>query len=255
MDLATLIGLVVAIAAIAGGYALEGGHLDSVILLSPMLIVIGGTLGATTVTTSMSTIKLVPRLLYIAFAQRHRDDYLATINMLISHAEKARREGILGLEQTLRGVTDPFYKKALQLVIDGTEITVLREILETEIAYKEERHKRGITFFQKAGGFAPTMGILGTVLGLVHTLSNTEDAAKMAKAIAIAFIATLWGVGLANLFFLPLADKLRLRHEDEVAHMELIMEGVIALQSGENPRAIKIRLLSFVPPEIRPDQD
>ncbi|HKK20137.1 MAG TPA: flagellar motor protein [candidate division Zixibacteria bacterium] len=250
MDFATILGLLVAIGAITGSFVIEGGHLDSVFLLAPMTIVIGGTLGATMVTTSMQTVLRVPTFLRLAFSgvdTRVQD----TIDELVKLSEKARREGILGLESNLKAISEPFFRKAVQLVIDGTEVTVLREVLETEIAYVEERHKKGISFFQKAGGFAPTMGILGTVLGLIHTLGNTSDASKMATAIAAAFIATLWGVGLANLFFLPVSDKLRLRHEEEIAHLELIMEGVIALQSGDNPRNIRTRLLSFIAPHHR----
>lgn len=250
MDFATIIGLIIALAAIGGSFVLEGGHLGSIFLVAPMLIVIGGTLGATTVTTSMDTVLKVPTFLRLAFSGKSRD-FNRTITAIVKLSEKARREGILGLEANLRSISDPFFRKAIQLVIDGTEVTALREILETEIAYVEERHKKGIAFFQKAGGFSPTMGILGTVLGLIHTLSNTSDASRMAAAIAAAFIATLWGVGLANLFFLPVSDKLRMRHEEEIAHLELIMEGVIWLQSGENPRNIRTRLLAFIAPRQR----
>lgn len=239
-----------AVGAVGGAYVLEGGTIDSVFLLAPILIVVGGTLGATTVTTSMATVRLVPTYIRLAAFGR-RFNYSLAIEQVVALAEKARREGILGLEANLKQVSDPFFRKAVRLIVDGTETTVLREILETEIAYAEERHKRGIAFFHKAGGFAPTMGILGTVLGLVHTLGNTSDASKMASAIAAAFIATLWGVGLANLFFLPIADKLRMRNEEEIAYLELIMEGVIALQSGENPRSIRTRLQSFVAPRLR----
>ena len=250
MDIATLIGLIVAFGAIGSGYVLEGGSLNSVFLIAPMIIVFGGTLGATIITTSMRTVLEVPAFLRIAFFGKSRS-IANTINKLVALSDKARREGILGLEADLKNIPDSFFRKSVQLVIDGTEITALREILEIEIAYMEERHRKGINFFQKAGGFAPTMGILGTVLGLIHTLSDTSDASKMAAAIAAAFIATLWGVGLANLFFLPISDKLRLRHEEEIAYYELIMEGIIALQSGDNPRNIHIRLQSFVPPHHR----
>ena len=254
MDLATILGLFVAVAAIGGAYTLEGGTVESIFLLAPLMIVVGGTLGATTITTSMDTVRLIPTYLRLAFLGRPRDLRL-TIDTMVKLSEKARRDGILGLEQYLKSIRDTFFRKAVQLVIDGTEATALREILETEIAYVEERHKKGIVFFQKAGGFAPTMGILGTVLGLVHTLGNTSDAAKMATAIASAFIATLWGVGLANLFFLPVSDKLRLRHEEEIAYLEMIMEGVAALQAGENPRNIRLRLMSFLPPEHRSQEN
>ncbi len=250
MDFATLLGLVIAVAAIGGSYALEGGTIDSVFLLAPILIVVGGTLGATIVTSSMSTVSQVPALLRLAFSER-TTHHGRTIELLVRLAERARRDGILGLEKQLGNINDKFLRKALQLAIDGTEADTLRAILETEIAYMEERHNRGILFFRKAGGFSPTMGILGTVLGLVHTLGNTSNAARMATAIAGAFIATLWGVGLANVFLLPIADKLRLRHDEEIAHLELLMEGTLAIQAGDNPRNVRERLMSFVAPHHR----
>jgi chemotaxis protein MotA len=250
MDPATIIGLALAFGAVIGAFKLEGGEIGGIFLFAPMLIVIGGTLGATIITTSIETVRQVPSYLRLAFAGKtHRP--MQAIDTVVRLSEKARREGILGLESHLKEFTDPFFKKALQLVIDGTEVQALREILETEISYIEERHKRGIIFFQKAGGFAPTLGILGTVLGLIHTLGNTEDASRMAASIAGAFIATLWGVGLANLFFLPVSDKLRMRHDEEMAHLELLMEGVVAIQSGENPRNIRTRLHAFVAPDFR----
>jgi chemotaxis protein MotA len=245
--------LITAFGAIATGFYLEGGTFDSVLLAAPLLIVIGGTLGATTITTSIDTVFQVPTYLRIA-AFKKSISFSQTINHIARLSEKARREGVLGLEGLLKEIVNPFFNKAVRLVIDGTEITALRDILETEISYLEERHKRGIVFFQKAGGFAPTMGILGTVLGLIHALGNTSDATVMAGNIASAFIATLWGIGTANLFFLPISDKLRQRHDDEIAHLELIMEGIVALQSGENPRYIKMRLQSFVPPGFRDDE-
>ena len=250
MDLATIFGLVLAFAAVIGAFKLEGGALDAIFLISPMIIVIGGTLGATMVTSSMDTIKKVPRCFWLALRSRTASS-AAAIDRIVRLAEKARRDGILGLESELPSLSNKFFFKAVQLVIDGTEVTALREILENEIAYIEDRHKRGIAFFQKAGGFAPTLGILGTVMGLVQALSGSPDAASMASAIAAAFIATLWGVGLANLFFLPISDKLRLRHEEEMAYLELTMEGVAAIQSGENPRHIRTRLESFLSPEHR----
>lgn len=250
MDFATIIGLILSVGAISGAYALEGGQISAIFLTAPLMIVVGGTLGATMVTTSVRTVVRVPTFLRMAFFGVNRTTE-ETIDFLVRLAEKARRAGILGLETELNRTEEKFLKKGIQLVIDGTEVSMLKEILETEIAYLEERHKKGIEFFQKAGGFSPTMGILGTVLGLVHTLANTSDAAKMATAIAGAFIATLWGVGLANLFFLPIADKLRLRHEEEVSHLELIMEGVVSIQSGDNPRNVKTRLMAFIAPHHR----
>ncbi|MFH2050666.1 MAG: MotA/TolQ/ExbB proton channel family protein [bacterium] len=254
MDFATIFGLLIAVGAVGGSYFLEGGNFEAIFLTAPMMIVIGGTFGATTITTSIDTVLQIPHYLKVA-TQNNTLPLTQTIDHLVMLAEKSRREGILSLENSYKKIQHPFFKKAIRLLIDGTDFDTLKDILETEMVSAEERHKRGITFFRKAGGFAPTMGILGTVLGLIHTLSNTSDASKMAGHIAAAFIATLWGVGLANLLLLPLSDKLRMRHEEEMVHLELITEGVLALQSGENPRYIRTRLLSFIAPHHRRNEE
>jgi chemotaxis protein MotA len=253
MDIATIGGLIVGVGAVIVAFVAEGGHLGTIVQGPAMLIVIGGTIGATVVTTSLRTVLQVPTFLRLAL-KGERPDLLSTVNQIVRMSEKARREGILGLEKDLSGVKEPFFRKAIQLVIDGTEGTVIKTILETEIAYVEDRHKKGILFFQKMGGFSPTMGIIGTVLGLIHTLSNTSNADRMAQAIAGAFIATLWGVALANLCYLPISDKLKLRHEEELSNLDLIMEGIIAMQAGDNPRIVRTKLLSFLAPDMRGEE-
>jgi chemotaxis protein MotA len=250
MDIATLGGLIVGTGAIVIAFLMEGGHLSMVFQAPAMILVIFGTLGASAVTTSFSTVLRIPKYIKLALFGQQKKAH-ATIDQLVRMAERARREGILGLEADLKNIEDPFFRKAMQLVIDGTEVTTLRSILETEIYYVEERHREGITLFSKLGGFSPTLGIIGTVLGLIHTLANTEDAGRMAQHIAAAFIATLWGVGMANLFYLPIGDKLRYRHDLEMQRLELVMEGVSAIQSGDNPRIIRTRLMSFLHPGDR----
>ncbi len=250
MDIATIGGLILGIGAVVVSFLMEGGHLGAIIQAPAMMIVIGGTIGASIITTSIKTLANIPRFLKFAFIGQPTD-LLQTIDNIVNLSEKARREGILGLEKDMKNVKDPFFRKALQLVIDGTEVTVLKEILETEIAYIEDRHKKGILFFQKMGGFSPTLGIIGTVLGLIHTLGSTSDAARMAEAIAGAFIATLWGVAMANLCYLPISDKLKMRHEEELGSLDLVMEGIVAIQSGDNPRMVKTKLLSYISPGLR----
>lgn len=250
MDIATIGGLLVGIGAILISFLLEGGSLASIFKGPAVMIVVFGTLGAGMITTSLKNVLAIPTYLRIALSGK-QPDHLYTINKVVKLAERARREGVLGLEKHLNTVEAGFFRKALALLIDGTEVTELRRILETEIAYLEERHKRGIELFKKLGGFAPTMGIIGTVLGLIHTLANTADTSKMAAGIASAFIATLWGICSANLFFLPVGDKLRHRHLDEVANLELVLEGVVSIQSGENPRMIRSKLQAFIDPERR----
>jgi chemotaxis protein MotA len=253
MDIATLGGLIIGIGAVAVAYMIEGGQLGALFHIPALLIVILGALGAATITTSINTLKNIPSLLKVAFA-RPETETVGLINEIVALAEKARREGILGLEQNFNRAKNPFFKKALQLVIDGMETTQLRNILETEMAYSGERHQKGISFFQKLGGFSPTMGIIGTVLGLIHALSQVDEPSRIAGAIAGAFIATLWGIAMANLCYLPISDKLRFKHQLESQKLELILEGMISIQSGENPRAIKNKLLSFITPQLREKQ-
>ncbi len=250
LDIATLAGLIVGVGAILISFLMEGGSLNSIFQIPAIMIVIFGTLGAGMITTSIKTVVAIPTYLRIAFFGKSIDA-IATIDQVVWMAEKARRDGILGLEKHVNDASIPFFRKALQLLVDGTEVTALRDILETEISYVEERHRQGIELFKKLGGFSPTLGIIGTVLGLIHTLSNTTDTSRMATGIASAFIATLWGVCMANLFYLPVGDKLRHRHIDEMTNLDLILEGVVAIQSGENPRMIRTKLMSFVNPPAR----
>ncbi len=252
MDIATLGGLVIGVSAVIIAFVMEGGNLSMVIQTPAMILVLVGTLGAATITTSFSTVARIPTYIRIAVLGTKYDS-LDTINKIVKLAERARREGILGLEQHLKSINHPFFRNAIRLVVDGTEVTSLRAILETEMTYIAERHKAGITLFRKLGGFSPTLGIIGTVLGLIHALASSGDASKMASAIAIAFIATLWGVGMANLFYLPISDKLRHRHEDEMFELQMITEGVVAIQSGDNPRMIRTKLLSFMNSSLRGD--
>ncbi len=252
MDIATIGGLILGIGAILVAFVLEGGNIGAVAQAPAMILVIGGTIGAATITTSFRTIMNIPNLLRIA-ARGSSPDPMATINRIVALSEKARREGVLGLEADLKRIQEPFFRKALQLVIDGTEATVIRQILTTEVSSMGDRHRVGIGLFKALGGFSPTLGIIGTVLGLIHALSSTADAARMASAIAGAFIATLWGISMANLCYLPIGDKLRLRHDQEAANLELVMEGMIAIQSGDNPRIIRSRLMSYIEPKYRRD--
>jgi len=177
------------------------------------------------------------------------------IDLLYDLSQKSRKNGLLSLEKELNNIQDSFLKKAIQLAIDGFETNKIREILEIEVSYIEERHKVGAAFFQKLGGFSPTLGIIGTVLGLIHALANMESSESMAQSIAAAFIATLWGVALANLIYLPIADKLKVKHQDEALYLEIISEGVISLAMGDNPRVIRMKLLSFLLPDKRPAED
>lgn len=250
MDIATILGLVVGIGSVLIAFIMEGGHLSALIQLPAMILVIFGTFGAATVTTSVKQLANLPNLMKVAFFEKKMDSR-QLIELLFDLSQKARKNGLLSLEKDLDAIEEPFLRKAIQLAIDGFETNKIREILEIEMAYIEERHKAGANFFLKLGGFSPTLGIIGTVLGLIHALGNMENSSNMASAIASAFIATLWGVAMANLIYLPLSDKLKHKHQDEALYLEIITEGAISLAMGDNPRVIRMKLVSFLLPDKR----
>jgi len=254
MDIATILGLVLGVGALMGSFLMEGGHISALVQWPAMILVIVGTFGATVVTTSLKQVMALPELIKIAaFEKRLNPQQL--IELIYELAQKARKNGLLSLEKDLTSIGEPFLKKALQLAIDGFETTKIKEILEIEMSYVEERHKSGAAFFQKLGGYSPTLGIMGTVLGLIHALSNLENSSNIATSIAGAFIATLWGVALANLIYLPISDKLKAKHQDEGLCLEIITEGVMSLAMGDNPRVIRMKLLSFLIPGLRDEED
>jgi chemotaxis protein MotA len=250
MDITTILGLVLGISALIGSFLMEGGHIGALIQIPAIVLVVFGTLGASIITLPFRDVKNLPGLIKIILFEKrlHIQDL---IDLIFDLAQKARKNGLLSLEKELPRLDDTFLRKAVQLAIDGFETNKIREILEIDMAYTEERHKVGAAFFQKLGGFSPTLGIMGTVLGLIHALGNMENSANMASAIASAFIATLWGVALANLIYLPISDKLKAKHQDEALYLQIISEGVLSLTMGDNPRVIKMKLLSFLVPKER----
>jgi chemotaxis protein MotA len=254
MDIATIGGLILGIGAVIASFMMEGGHVSALVQIPAMILVILGTLGAATVTTSFSQLRNLPKLFKIILFEKKLDSQ-QLIELIYTLSQKSRKNGLLSLEKELTIIEDSFLRKAIQLAIDGFETTKIREILEIEMTYMHERHKVGSAFFQKLGGFSPTLGIIGTVLGLIHALGSMENSSNMASAIAAAFIATLWGVALANLVYLPISDKLKAKHQDEAVYLEIISEGVVSLAMGDNPRVIKMKLLSFLLPNQRSGED
>jgi chemotaxis protein MotA len=173
------------------------------------------------------------------------------IELLVTMTEKARRDGLLALEEDSKKIADKFLQRGVMLVVDGVDPAQVRTILEIDVHHMQERHGMGIKFFNAAGGFAPTMGIIGTVMGLITVLKNLSDPSSLGKSIAGAFLATLWGILTANIIWLPLAAKLAYNSEEEVAYRHLIIEGLLALQAGENPRVLREKLVGFLPPKAR----
>ncbi len=250
MDIATLIGMIVGLGGLIGGFLLEGAHLGSLWGHTAFIIVLGGTIGATVVSYTMEELKKVPYFLKVVFADK-KVDYFTVMESLVDTADKARREGLLSLESQLGEIDNDFLSRGLQLVIDGTDPELTRSMLEMEIEAHEKSEKVGVDIFMTAGGFAPTMGIIGTVMGLVHVLSNIAEPDKLAGAIAVAFLATLYGVSTANVLWVPFGTKIKVKSGKEILLMELVLEGILSIQAGENPRVIREKLMTFLPADAR----
>ena len=250
MDLATIIGFVLAWGAFFGSVLMEGGDLGAMINPSAMVLVFGGTIGASMMSFPLSAITGVPAVIKHAFMSKHQD-VAEVIKMLVGFAERARREGLLSLEDQSKDIDDDFLKKGIQLAIDGTDPELVREIMQTDIAFLGTRHHHGANLFATMGGFAPTLGVIGTVAGLVHMLANLSDPGSMGPSIAAAFIATLYGVSSANLLFLPLANKLKHVSSEEVLIREIMTEGILSIQAGDNPRIVEEKLKAFLAPKAR----
>ncbi|MCL6471485.1 MAG: flagellar motor protein [Firmicutes bacterium] len=254
MDLATIIGIALAVFSLLFSVVLEGGHLVSLINIPAAVIVIGGTLGATMTCFSLRDAMKLPSWLSVALKDK-KIDSAEIIRVVVTLAETARREGILKLENMLEEIDNDFLRQGVTLVVDGTDYEITKNILRTELDLMQERHQTGIKFFEAAGGYAPTMGIIGTVMGLVHVLGKLSDTGNLGSLIATAFIATFYGVSSANIFWLPIAAKLKARNNQESIAREIIIEGVLAIQAGESPRIIEDRLKSFLPPVERNKMD
>ena len=257
MDLSTIIGIVAGFGALIAGFLMEGGSVAALGQLSAAVIVFGGTAGAIITSFPLSELKKFPQWIKTAFSAQAFGTAEA-YETLVRFAEKARREGLLSLEQELETVMDRFTRQGMQLVIDGTDPEITREILESNIAVLEKRHKVGISVFEAAGGYGPTLGIIGTVMGLVKVLGNLSDPSALSESIAAAFIATLYGVASANLLWLPIATKLKMKDKAEVSAMEMILDGILSIQAGENPSILKEKLKthvgSILPSEAKSDE-
>lgn len=251
MDVATVGGLVLAWVSLIVAILLEGAKLTQFIKLSAFIIIIGGTFGATIISFSTKQFKDIFKIMSIAFRTKEINA-ASIIKTLVSFAERARREGLLVLEEDAAKVDDAFLRKGVQLVVDGTDMDLVRNILETELSFLAQRHKVGEDMFMTLGGFSPTLGIIGTVMGLVFALSHgVEDASETAKAIAVAFLATLYGISFANLIFIPIANKLKMKSREEILLREVMIEGILSIQAGDNPRIVEEKLKAFLPPILR----
>jgi chemotaxis protein MotA len=246
MDPITVIGVLGGLAAILVANVMEGGSPMSLMLIPPMILVWGGTIFVSFAGGTMADAKQVPKSLVKAFSGK-AESCADVVPVVVSLADKARKEGLLALEDSLKDIEDPFLVKGVTMAVDGTDPEEMREILEGEVVAKKSATKQGAKWFADAGAYAPTIGIVGTVMGLVHVLENLSEPEKLGHLIAGAFVATLWGVLSANVFFLPIASRLKRLGELEVARMEVVIEGVIAIQAGANPRVVAAKLSALLP--------
>jgi chemotaxis protein MotA len=245
IDKASLCGVVLALGGVLAGLLLEGGNLGQILQPTAAMIVFGGTLGAVMLQVPLPIILLAFRQLGSVFVNPHRDQE-AVIQQLVEYAHKARREGIVSLDAELGGIDDPFLKRSLMLAVDGTEPQELRKIMELELDNQAEYEVQVPHVFESAGGFAPTIGIIGAVLGLIQVMQHLDKIDEVGRGIAVAFVATIYGVGSANLLYLPMAGKMKLRIRDEQIMREMTLEGVVSILEGMNPRMLETKLLGFL---------
>jgi chemotaxis protein MotA len=243
-DLASAVGLLIAAGGIVGGLLLEGGQMRDIAQYTAAIIVLGGTFGAVMVSTPLPVLKGAGKRFLGVFLE-HTITPDAIINEIIGYATKARKNGIVSLEQEADAIADPFLKKALNLAVDGTDLQELRKMMELEIALEEQRSEAEAKVFEAAGGYAPTIGIIGAVLGLIQVMKNLSNIDEVGRGIAVAFVATVYGVGSANVLFLPAANKIKARIHKEIQIKELILEGVVGIVEGLNPKLIRSKLEAY----------
>ncbi len=245
MDKASIGGVFLAIVGIVAGLLIEGGNLNQILQPTAALIVFGGTMGAVLLQFPLATVRAAFKGMARVFvAPRKQSDQL--IRLLVGFANKARRNGVVSLDADLQTIEDPFLKQSLMLAIDGTEPAELRKIMRVSLDCSSEREENLPAVFESAGGFSPTIGILGAVLGLIQVMQHLDNIQEVGRGIAVAFVATIYGVGIANLFFLPFAGKIRIHMREEHQRREMMLEGVISILEGMNPRMLEIKLSGFL---------
>jgi chemotaxis protein MotA len=245
MDILTIVGIIVALGAILGGNILEGGHTSSLVQLTAFVIVAGGTVGAIMIQVPIATFKRAMLIASWVFMPPKQSPQEA-IEKIVAWSNIARREGLLGLEAIAEEEPDLFARKGLQLLVDGNEPEAIRGILEVDLGTQEYRDNEAAKVYEGMGGYSPTIGIIGAVMGLIHVMNNLADPSMLGSGIAVAFVATIYGVGLANLFFLPIAAKLKGLIHAQASFREMVLEGVVSIAEGENPRNIETKLNGYL---------
>ncbi|MFC1732796.1 motility protein A [candidate division KSB1 bacterium] len=250
MDIATIVGLGLGVLFCLLAIILAGG--DIMLFISPAsaMVTVGGTIAAVIISYSLKSFLNVPKVLMNVFFIKEESPH-EIIGLLVKFAERARREGILALEKQLEEVTDEFLKNGIQLAVDGTEPELLKDIMETELFYLEERHKKGQGQLDAFASLGPAWGMIGTLLGLIMMLANLDDPDALGPGMAVALITTLYGSFMANLLFIPMVSKLKERSADEMLVRQLVIQGILSIQSGDNPRIVEQKLNSFIAPGDR----
>jgi chemotaxis protein MotA len=243
-DIATLGGLLLAAGCILGGLVIEGGKLTDIAQVTAFMIVLGGTIGAVMVTTPLKTLIRAAKYLGNVFFEQ-QEDAQEVIEEIIGYATKARKNSIMSLESDLPNIADPFLRKALSLSVDGTDLQELRAMMELDLAMRQRSGEAIAKVYESAGGYAPTIGIIGAVLGLIQVMKHLENIEEVGRGIAVAFVATVYGVASANLFFLPAGNKIKARLRDSLHVKELMLEGVCSIVEGLNPKMIRVKLEAF----------
>jgi len=245
LDFASIAGVVLAVGGILAGLIMDGGRVEDVKQVTAVLIVFGGTIGAVMLTSPASALLGAARKLGLVFFDKTQP-LTATLDEIIEYATKARKQGIVSLEQQAEAVADPFLRKALNLAVDGIDTAQIRSIMELEMELLEQKGEAEAKVYEAAGGYAPTIGIIGAVLGLMQVMKHLADIDGVGRGIAAAFVATIYGVGAANIFFLPAANKLRSRLQSAMKVRELTLEGVLAIVEGLNPKLIRTKLGAYL---------
>ncbi len=245
MDILSIIGIALALGAILGGNAMEGGHLSSLMQLTAFIIVAGGTVGAVMLQSPIATfMKAIKMTVWVILPPKLAAS--EAIEKIVNWSNIARKEGLLGLESLAEEEPELFARKGLQLLVDGSEPEAIRNIMEVELSAKEYLDIQAAKVYEGLGGYCPTVGIIGAVMGLIHVMNNLADPSKLGSGIAVAFVATIYGVGLANMFFLPIANKLKSLIHSQTQFREMIIEGVVSIAEGENPRNIETKLQGYL---------
>ena len=255
MDLATVIGIALAFIGIIGGNVIEGGNPAALFNIPGMMIVIVGSFGAMMVSQPLSVMISLPKFILKAFFGGAGHDSAGTVDLFVTMADKARREGLLALEADVEGIHDPFTRKGVQLMIDGTDPELLREIMEIEAEAMKHRHEANYAALEFLGGIAPTIGVLGAVMGLMSVMGKLDQPAEIGPGIATAFVATFYGVFTANVLWLPLGNKLKNNSKHEQHALNVVIEGLMSIQSGDNPRIVREKLEGFLQPSARQKKD